>query len=332
MSGGDFKTKKIDSLTLGERMKKIRSERRLSLSEISKNTRIQVKYLEYLENGEYHRLPADVYVRGFLKSYADFFGTNEKHLARLYEREKGIQKNVKKIDNEEKTIRPLQLTRWVVTPGILIGTLVALIIFSGFFYIYKEVDTFISEPRLVVTYPQEGQKIEEKTIAARGITDRDSTLTINGQPVMVGENGEFSADISLQKGNNSIAFVSRNKFEKESIRTISVAAEFKEDNGSFQAPEDNEEIAGGSLRLEIEVKPDPTWLEVMADGNIVFSGTLAAENPREFEAEEKISVTSGKGNQTHLKLNGRDLGILSESPGIVRDVLIDAGTENLNSR
>ena len=45
-----FTTKKIDSLTLGERMKKIRDERRLSLAEISKSTKIQIKYLEYIED------------------------------------------------------------------------------------------------------------------------------------------------------------------------------------------------------------------------------------------------------------------------------------------
>ena len=36
-----FTRKKIDSLTLGERMKKLRDERRLSLGEISKGTKIQ---------------------------------------------------------------------------------------------------------------------------------------------------------------------------------------------------------------------------------------------------------------------------------------------------
>ncbi|NTU50686.1 MAG: hypothetical protein HGA87_07440, partial [Desulfobulbaceae bacterium] len=85
-----FTTKKIDSLTFGERMKKLRDERRLSLSEVSKATKIQVKYLEYLEDGVYLKLPADVYVKGVLRSYAIFMGLNELALIKQFEREKGI--------------------------------------------------------------------------------------------------------------------------------------------------------------------------------------------------------------------------------------------------
>lgn len=332
MLGGDFKRKKIDSLTLGERMKKIRSDRRLSLNEISKHTRIQAKYLEYLEEGKYSKLPADVYVRGFLRSYAEFLGLNEKSLIKIYEREKGIQKNIRKTENEEKVIEPLKLTKWVITPRIIIGTLVALLIFSAFFYIYKEVDTFISEPRLVVTNPQEGQKIEGKNVTVKGVTDKDSVLNINGQSVIVGENGEFITDISLQKGNNTINVISRNKFEKESTRSVSVIAEFEESNEENNPPEIESEISTKNIWVEITVKSESIWLEVMADGNIVFSGTLSPDMPQRFEASEKISITSGKGDQTYIKSNGKDLGVLSEKPGIVRDIVIDASTTSLNNK
>src|SRR3989344_1660862 len=72
-----FVRKKVDSLKLGERLKKIRSESRISLNDVSKNTKIQVKYLEYLENGEYNMLPPDVYARGLIRSYASYLGINK---------------------------------------------------------------------------------------------------------------------------------------------------------------------------------------------------------------------------------------------------------------
>ena len=74
-----FTTKKIESLTLGERLKKMRNDRRLGTNDVAKMIKVQVKYLQYLEDGEYAKLPADVYVKGFLRSLSIFFGVSEKH-------------------------------------------------------------------------------------------------------------------------------------------------------------------------------------------------------------------------------------------------------------
>ena len=85
-----FIKKSVGTLTLGEKLKKLRSERRMSLSEASRFTRIQIKYLEYLEDGLYDKLPANVYVKGFLKSYAECLGVDENNLLRMYDKESEI--------------------------------------------------------------------------------------------------------------------------------------------------------------------------------------------------------------------------------------------------
>lgn len=322
MVNGEFKRKKIDSLTLGERMKKIRSERRLSLNEISKSTKIQAKYLEYLENGEYLKLPADVYVKGFLKSYAAYAGVNEKALVKSYEREQRIQKNIKKIENKEKFIEPLSLSKWAITPKIIIGLVIALFVFLGFFYLYREVDSFISDPRLVITSPQDGEEIEGRSVNVKGFTEKDSEVFINDQPVLASDNGEFGENVVLQGGLNVITVKSKNKFDKESVRSISVRSSVSEDvSENSQGNEEKVFDQEKKIDLEITVRPGPAWLSVEADGNIVFSGTLLPDSVQKFEAREKISVSSGKGNNTYIKVNGKDAGALSNEPGIVRDVI-----------
>ena len=75
-----------------------------------------------------------------------------------------------------------------------------------------------------------------------------------------------------------------------------------------------------SISAEIYVAPSPTWLSIEADGNLVYSGVLLPESVQKIEAKEFISVTTGKGNQTYAKINGKDLGTLSDDSGVVRDV------------
>jgi hypothetical protein len=54
-----------------------RADRRLTLEEVAKITKIQPRILEKLENGELDGLPAEVFVRGFVRSFARCVGLDE---------------------------------------------------------------------------------------------------------------------------------------------------------------------------------------------------------------------------------------------------------------
>jgi cytoskeletal protein RodZ len=56
--------------SIGHFLKKARESRRMSLAEVSRVTRIPVPTLESLESDHFDDLPGEVFVRGFLKSYA----------------------------------------------------------------------------------------------------------------------------------------------------------------------------------------------------------------------------------------------------------------------
>ena len=56
--------------SIGHFLKKARETRRMSLAEVSRVTRIPVPALESIESDHFDDLPGEVFVRGFLKSYA----------------------------------------------------------------------------------------------------------------------------------------------------------------------------------------------------------------------------------------------------------------------
>ena len=70
-----------------ERLKEVRLEKDLSLEEISQSTKIKAIYLEYIEKGEYNKLPSVSYAHGFVRNYARFLGLNEKEILALFRRE-----------------------------------------------------------------------------------------------------------------------------------------------------------------------------------------------------------------------------------------------------
>jgi cytoskeletal protein RodZ len=56
--------------SVGHFLKKARESRRMSLAEVSRVTRIPAPTLESIESDHFDDLPGEVFVRGFLKSYA----------------------------------------------------------------------------------------------------------------------------------------------------------------------------------------------------------------------------------------------------------------------
>jgi cytoskeletal protein RodZ len=322
-----FIKKSIGTLTLGEKLRKLRSERRVSLAEASKATKVQVKYLEYLENEEYGKLPADVYVKGFLRNYALYLGINEEATIKKYERERDVHKNISKEEKKSTFIQPIKFSNFVITPKVIFASGVALAIIVGFLYLYRQANNFVSNPRLIINEPLDNAEVKERSIRVSGIAERDAELVINNQGISTDDEGRFGETVTLRKGVNSIVVKVKNRFDKETVKIISVKADFDEPNqneNNLSVIPESETGDQKTIKLEVSVDPGPTWVAVEVDGSLVFSGTLDPGKPKEFEGGEKILISSGKGNNTYVTISGKEKRLLSPDPGAVNDIIFEA--------
>ncbi|PIU79385.1 MAG: hypothetical protein COZ28_01985 [Candidatus Moranbacteria bacterium CG_4_10_14_3_um_filter_44_15] len=327
-----FIRKKVGSYTLGEQLKKFRSDGRITLHEVSRETRIPVKYLEMIEEGKYESLPPDVYVRGFLRSYAEFLGVESKKLISLYARERDIKMNLNGGGKPAAPPKAKYVPRFVVTPKIITAAVIALVVLGGFFYLYKEIGRFAAVPRLVLTQPGSNEaSVEGNLITLVGFTDEDAKLTINDQPVVVSDSGEFKEDIFLRRGLNTITINSVNRFGKTATQIINVKSDYQ--NPEMAVSGKNESGSGGEVsgeqnskresgvKVAVRIDSLPTWLSVESDGNLVYSGTMLPGAIQEFKAGSELCLTSGKANQAFIRVNGKAEKILADTPGIVRDIV-----------
>jgi cytoskeletal protein RodZ len=62
--------------TLFDKLKEIREEKKISLEDIARNTRINIQFLEALEKGDLLQIPR-VYDKLFFKSYLKALGLND---------------------------------------------------------------------------------------------------------------------------------------------------------------------------------------------------------------------------------------------------------------
>jgi cytoskeletal protein RodZ len=71
--------------TLGETLRQARLDKGVSLADAARDTRIRRSYLEALESEDLAALPAAVYTRGFLRTYAEYLGLGAQAMVDLYQ-------------------------------------------------------------------------------------------------------------------------------------------------------------------------------------------------------------------------------------------------------
>lgn len=77
--------KERQKLSVGAYLSQERKRKDIFLVDVSKVTRIAVQYLEALERNEFQALPASIFVRGFLRTYAVHIGLDPQEVLRMYE-------------------------------------------------------------------------------------------------------------------------------------------------------------------------------------------------------------------------------------------------------
>lgn len=79
-------------LVSGEDLKQLREAKGIDHSEIYQRTRISRTTLERIEQNQYEDLPAEIFLRSFLKSYAEILQIDPKHIVDGYLKHKALSK------------------------------------------------------------------------------------------------------------------------------------------------------------------------------------------------------------------------------------------------
>jgi len=215
MAAAGFKFRKIKSQPLlGQKLSKARKKLKLSLEDVELKIKVRAKYLEALEQGDYHNLPSSVYVVGFVNSYAKFLKLNTEELCALYQSERRSygepRDSLLRSANSKISDRTI-----VITPKTFIWPGIAISILFVIGYIFYQVSGFAAAPKLEISSPGINLVTTQDEVVFEGSTDSGASLTINGQLITVSEVGHFKESIKLQRGLNTVELDAKNKSKKE---------------------------------------------------------------------------------------------------------------------
>jgi cytoskeleton protein RodZ len=137
---------------IGATLREARMRAKIDINEVETRTKIRAKYLRAIENEEWGLLPGDVYVKSFLRTYADYLGVDSRQLIDDYKRryERPSDQELRQIaplgrerDRRDRRLRPSRAPRpprtprggggSPIPPWAIIGVVLAAIVVALYF-------------------------------------------------------------------------------------------------------------------------------------------------------------------------------------------------------
>lgn len=286
-------------ITVGEVLKSKREKLRISLEKASSDTKIQKRFLQYIEKDIFTPFQSEVFLTGFIKIYAKYLGLDIKKVLALYRRTNPVI-----VENDTKTIpRQVIKKKIVITPKTVVIILVSLFAILIAAYITSQIYKFQTPPKLEITEPAKESTVEKADIIVKGKVEKEASVEINDVSVKTDENGNFEKEITLVEGNNLISIKAKknNNNILESVETLTVKYEpKKEQEGETQ------EIKEKINKVTLEIFEAPVWIKLDIDDVNVVAQVLEPTK-KEFEIKNKLHVISGRVSNTKIFFNEKEL-------------------------
>jgi cytoskeleton protein RodZ len=150
----------VQMAELGEILRQAREAKGLSLAQVEEATKIRSAYLQALEEGEYDLLPAAVYVKGFLKNYAQYLGMDPQEVLSLYQEPGGVTAATSVPRLLDEPLEPVTLRRWWPL-GFLLLAIAALAIGWWGYQRYYGATPFMRPTATPTTHPTSTATVAE---------------------------------------------------------------------------------------------------------------------------------------------------------------------------
>ncbi|MCB8976819.1 MAG: helix-turn-helix domain-containing protein [Ardenticatenaceae bacterium] len=287
---------------LGHILREARETKGFTLREVQDKTRINSRFLEALEMGDFDRLPTPTHVRGFLRNYARFLGLDPEPLLERYElgqsqRPKRRQQAVI-IDTSKPVAPPLE-----APPDN----------HPFFDPVNMEVDT--AYQRNATSGGGESILRIVIIIALIGL------LYLAGQrflPLILGQ-GDGTAEFTEAINGAVQSVLNRETATPEATVTTESPSSVLLPTGRNDIPLGDPTIAATrpplpatmeTIDLEIIIL-ERTWMEVTIDGNVLFTGIARpTDPPYEWTANEEVRINTGNAIGVSVTINNVPLGPL----------------------
>jgi cytoskeletal protein RodZ len=260
----------LTPLSLGESLRRAREARGLTIQRAEADTRIRRSYLEALERTDLAALPAPVFTRGLVRSYAHYLDLSPVEALELLNKEEERHEHLGVVPTSAPPrLSPPPLARlvWGTVVAIPLGAVLVALYFGLPAYRSYFAATTVRAQATVAPTPSPAPTATATQRPAAAQAARPSPTTPPPSPT-----AQPSPTLSA-----------------EGVATATAAAA----------------VRGVTIEARIGGR---VWVQVESDGQIAYSGILMPGEKKTWRAERRVLMHVGDGAMVDLTFNGRTLG------------------------
>jgi len=350
--------------SFGERLRREREMRGISLDEIATATKISARNLRALEDEKFKQLPGGIFNKGFVRAYAKFLGIDEDQMVAEYvaasqdiesAREQKLRNDLSKVefkrDDDEREISLEPKSQWGT---IAIIVLIAAAVFGGYeFYQKKKAERQQAQTPPVVTNPATTApapvvQTPVSTAVTNGLVATNSTAPVTtgtmtatpGSNSSAGNAGGSNAGVGAKPGTTgtgpatsaagtpATAATAVAGTQTASQKSTDVAATKPNQNPKpSQTGKTDSTTAvnpGGPIDVKIHANQD-SWVSITADGKTIMKGTLPAASEKAVRAKDQVVVVLGNAGGVEVSYNGKTLDNLGKGQEVKKITFTPSG-------
>jgi cytoskeleton protein RodZ len=319
--------------TFGDRLKREREMRGISLDEISHSTKIGTRLLKALEEEDFQKLPGGIFNKGFVRAYAKFLGIDEEEAVADYmvvagedsravvnpeQLRKAVEKKVSEKKAPTPPLRPVPAAgddssappNWLpVVAFLLLGIALA----AGAVHLYRRHNGHIrgsviekldaiknrfSRSKKPVSGPQNSPTM---TVAADSVAATSPAASSASPADTALPKQQISpASTSTQPSTEKTLGISGTFGKTGDYRSTLPSADIRPESGS--GPFESGTL--GEFALLIRAR-EPSWISFVSDENPPIRRLLRPGDPATIKARTRIKLTVGNAGGLDLSIDGK---------------------------
>lgn len=303
--------------SVGEFFKQVRETKGLTVDDVASKTRIRPDYVKALEEGNFAKLPDQVFARGFVRSYARSLGLDEEDAMHRFiqsagafydKQEERERLRVKQAEDERRK----KANRKVVVAAVGVALLGLVLLLSR-----EQSTVVVSRP-----IPEPTPSRAKSSIPPPKSTRAPVAPTTAQNPLVAG--GAERLDIDKSTGAEplplpSVAAPAKSSAPTESVESASRASV----PGDRATGMSLDELASASVPLVLELEAQElSWVVVQVDGGSPQEALLRAGERAKWKAKDRFIVTLGNAGGVRVELNGKPQGPFGPSGKVARDIVL----------
>jgi cytoskeletal protein RodZ len=302
--------------SVGEFFRQVRETKGLTVDEVASKTRIRSDFVKALEDGNFAKLPDQVFARGFVRSYARSLGLDEEDAIHRFIQSAGAFYE-KQDERERLRVRQAEEERKRQANRKAVAVAIGIAVLTLIFLLSREQSSVLRRSSPDHTQAKRSAPTSTKESADSSSRQEPETVAPVAKPSEA-PTGASKPTVDQRHVESTGPSAASSKPESETVSTASPGTDGPLGGISLEG---GAASSDGQLVLDLEAT-ELSWVVVQIDNGSPQEALLRPGEKAHWKGQDQFILTLGNAGGVKAELNGKPQKPFGPSGKVARDIVL----------